>query len=35
MNLKYKTVKYAKIWNRKIVLFYLVEYESNLYPDPH
>jgi hypothetical protein len=37
MNLKYKTIKYAKICKKKkgIVLFDLVEHESTLYPGPH
>jgi len=32
MQLKYITIKYAKICKVKIVLFVLVEHELNLYP---
>jgi hypothetical protein len=35
MYLKFKTIKYAKACKVKIVLFYSVEHEPNLYPDPH
>jgi len=32
IQLKYKTIKYAKLYKVKIALFYSVEHKLNLYP---
>jgi hypothetical protein len=35
MHLKYKIIKYVKICKVKMVLFYIIEHESNLYLGLH